>query len=287
MRTFAKKSMRKYSTIAIGAAMYCTGLCAQISMPAPSSTQTIRQDFGMGKIEVTYSRPSIKGRQLFKEGSELAPFGKLWRTGANAATRIRFTDKVNIGGTSLDSGTYALYTIPNNNQWEVILNKGFTNSGTDGYKEADDVVRVKVPATKTNGQVETFTMQFQNIKPESCDLQLMWGNTAVNVPITTNVKDRIRAQIETALKGERKPYQQAASFYYEWDKDYPKALENINRAIEASPNAFFLYLTKARIQKDLGDKQGAKTSAAKCIELATTAKNDDYVRQANELMRKI
>jgi hypothetical protein len=96
----------------------------------------------------------------------------------------------------------------------------------------------------------------------------------------------LRTQIKTALQGEKKPFSQAASFYYEWDKDYPNALVNINKAIEANPKGFFLYMTKAKIQKDMGDMAGAKVSAAKCAELAAAAKNDDYVKQANDFMKK-
>jgi tetratricopeptide (TPR) repeat protein len=269
-------------------ALYSNNIIAQVNMPAPSPTQTIRQDFGMGKIELTYSRPSIKGRKLFKENSELAPFGQLWRTGANAATKIKFTDKVMMGGKSLDTGTYVLYTIPNKNDWEIILNKGLSNWGVDGYKQSEDVVRFKVPSHSMKPAAETFTMQIENIQPESAALHISWGGTGVMVPITTNVKDRLRMQIETSLKGDKKPmpYQQAASFYYEWDKDYTKALDYSNKAIADNPKGFWLYLMKARIQKDMGDKAGAKASAQKTIEIATEAKNDDYVRMANDLIKK-
>ncbi|TDH25626.1 DUF2911 domain-containing protein [Segetibacter sp. 3557_3] len=265
-----------------------SALCttAQVNLPAPSSTQMIRQDFGMGRIEVNYSRPSIRGRQLFGASSELAPLGKIWRTGANSATRIRFTDKVSIAGTAVDSGTYVLYTIPEKDQWQVILNKGLSNWGTDGYKESDDVARFKVPVTKVKN-TETFTIQIGNVKPESCELELIWGTTAVQIPITTNIKERIRTQLTTAMAGDRKPYFQAANFYYEWDKDYPKALENINKAIEGTPDAYYMYLAKARIQKDMGDKAGARASAEKCIELAGKAKNEDYVTFAKVLVKTL
>ena len=117
---------------------------AQINMPQPSTTQTIKQAFGMGSIELTYSRPNINGRSYLKEGSDLAPLNVMWRTAANAATRLTFTDNVTIGGKRLDTGAYVLYTIPGKDNWEVILNKGLSNWGTDGYKEAEDVVRFKV-----------------------------------------------------------------------------------------------------------------------------------------------
>ncbi|MDZ4071465.1 MAG: DUF2911 domain-containing protein [Sediminibacterium sp.] len=263
---------------------------AQINMPQPSTTQKITQAFGMGSIELTYSRPNINGRSLLKENSDLAPLNKLWRTGANAATRLKFTDNVTIGGKRLDTGSYVLYTIPGKDNWEVILNKGLTNWGTDGYKEAEDVVRFKVKADKATGNTETFTMQFANIAFESCDLNIIWGGTSIRIPISTNVKDRLRAQVEKALSAEKvnpNAYYPAANFYYEWDKDMTKALNAATKATEVNQNGFWIFLLKAKIQRDMGDKVGAKASAEKCIELATTAKNDEYVKLGSELIKKL
>lgn len=263
---------------------------AQINMPAASTTQKLTQAFGMGSIEVTYSRPNINNRSLMKENSDLAPLNKLWRTGANSATRIKFTDNVTIGGKKLDTGAYVIYTIPGKDTWDVILNKGLNNWGTDGYKEAEDVVRVKVKAEKLNNVTETFAIQIGNVGYESCELHITWGNTLVRLPISTNVKDRLRAQVEKALSAEQPNvgvYWNAANFYYEWDKDMNKALTSVNKATEASPTAFYMFLLKARIQKNLGDKVSAKASAEKCIELATVAKNDEYVKLAKDLIAKL
>ena len=101
---------------------------AQVRMPAPSPTQTIKQDFALGSIEVKYSRPAAKGRKVM---GDLVPYNKLWRTGANAATLIKFTDAVEIQGKRVDTGSYVLYTIPGTDTWEVILNKGLNNWGVD------------------------------------------------------------------------------------------------------------------------------------------------------------
>lgn len=263
---------------------------AQIRMPQPSTTQKITQDFGMGKIELTYSRPNTKGRAMLKENSELVPLNQLWRTGANAATRIHFSDKVTMGGTTLDTGAYVLYTVPGVDYWEVVVNKGLNNWGTDGYKQSEDVVRFKVKAAKTNSNTETFTFQFANVEAESIDLQLSWGKVVVSIPISTNIKDRLRAQVEAALSAEKvnpNVYQAAANFYYEWEKDYAKALQNVKKATEANPKAFWLFLLTAKIQKDMGQKADAKASAEKCIDIATEAKNADYVRMAKELISKL
>jgi len=258
---------------------------AQVRMPQPSTTQTIKQEFGMGSVEITYSRPNAKGRTVF---GDLVPWNKLWRTGANAATKVKFTDVVMLGGQKIDTGTYVLYTIPNKTEWEIILNKGLTNWGIDGYKAEQDVVRFKVPALKMAQNAETFTMQIANVQNESCEIHLMWEKTAVAIPVKTNVKDRLKAQLEEALKSDRKPFFQAANFYYEWEKDLPKALTYCNSAIESAEKGgqkpFWMYLMKARIQKELGDKTAAKQSAQTCIDLAKAANNADYVKMGSELI---
>ena len=273
----------------IVAAFVTTFASAQIKMPAPSTTQKINQDFGMGAIELTYSRPNIKGRTVLKEKSELAPLGSMWRLGANAATKIKFTDKVTIGGTELEAGTYVIYAIPGKDNWDVIFNKGLNNWGTDGYKEAEDVVHVKVKALKAANFAESFTMQINNVAAETCELHMTWGSVQVAVPISTNIKDRVRAQVEKALAAETvqaNTYYNAASFYYEFDKDNNNALVNITKAVEASKDAYWMVLLKARIEKALGDKVSAKASAQKCIDMAT-GKNADYVTFANELIKSL
>jgi hypothetical protein len=270
------------------AAFITLSATAQIRMPQPSPTQRIIQDFGLGQIEINYSRPSLKGRVPFKEKGDFVPQGAMWRTGANSATKLRFTDQVMMGGKLIDSGLYVLYTIPGKDYWEIIINKGITNSGLDGYKTSEDVHRFTVKPGKTGSSVETFTIQVANVLAESCDLQLMWGNTMVSIPMSVNLRDRIRASVEKALSASPvnpSSYSAAANFYYEWDKDLNKALSNISKATEANPKAFWLFLQQARIQKDLGDKASAKASAQKCVELATEAKNDDYVRMATDLMK--
>ena len=132
------------------------GVSAQaVKTPAPSPTQTIKQDFALSSIEIVYSRPNMKGRVVF---GDLAPYGKLWRTGANGATKVTFGEDVNVGGVAVKAGSYALYTIPNKDEWEVILNKGINNWGIDGYQATDDVAKFKVKPMMSPMNIETFTM---------------------------------------------------------------------------------------------------------------------------------
>ena len=280
-------NMKKSIIIAFAMAGFCLTAQAQVNMPAPSPTETIIQDFGLGKITLVYSRPGLKGREAFGANSELAPLEKPWRTGANSATKIHFSDKVNVGGRDFDSGTYVIYTIPQEGQWLIVLSKGNAYPGSEGFSANDDLIRYKSPVVKHKEKVETFTMQFADLKNESCILLFKWANSEVGLPITTNIKDRIRTQIEAALQGSQPPYYQAANFYADYDHDYKKALQYINKATEQSPKAFFMFLQKARIQKDLGDKAGAKATALKTIELAKEAGNDDYVNFGNKLLSQL
>jgi len=257
---------------------------AQLKMPAPSPTQFVRQDFGLGTIELTYSRPVAKGRKIF---GDLVPYNKVWRTGANNATLIRFTEPVEMGGKRVDSGTYALYTIPGEENWEVILNKGTGNWGINGYKESDDVARFKVASYKVKPAIESFTMQLANVKPVTCELQISWEKTAVTIPISMNILDKMRVQLDKAMAGDKKPYFSAAQYYNEYDKNPAKALENIKLAVQQNPNAYWMWLYKARIESDMGDKAAAMESSKKSLQLATEQKNDDYVKMNVDLQKKL
>lgn len=246
-----------------------------LKMPQASSAQTITQEFGLGKVTVTYSRPNTKGRKIF---GGLEPYGQVWRTGANSATVISFTDDVTIEGNKVPAGDYALFTIPNANEWTVILNKTSKQWGAYDYKQADDFLRFKVKAAKTAAPVETFTMQFANVKPTTADLNLEWERTAVALHLTTEVDSRIMANIDAAMQGEKKPYFAAAQYYYENNKDLNKALAWMNEAEKSDPKAVYYKYWKARIQLKMGDKAGAVTTAQEGVRLSKEAKNDEYMR---------
>ncbi|MEY4051977.1 MAG: DUF2911 domain-containing protein [Chitinophagia bacterium] len=263
---------------------------AQIKMPAASPTQTLIQDFGLGKIEIVYSRPGLKGRAAFGNGTLLAPTGIVWRTGANGATKVTFSDPVTIGDKTLAAGSYGLFTIPGENEWTIIFNTNSKGWGSFEYKESEDVVRVKVKPEITSNNTETFTIGVGNITPETATISLKWAKTLVNVPIKTDIKSTIRKQVEASISAPTAngaAYQAAANFYFDMDKDYAKALANVNKAIEATPSAYWLFLLKAKAQKELGDKTGAKASAETCIKMATEGKNMDYVRSANDLIASL
>jgi tetratricopeptide (TPR) repeat protein len=251
-----------------------------IKTPAPSPGQTIKQDFGISSIELNYSRPGMKGRKIF---GDLVPYGKVWRTGANSATRIKFSDDVTIGNQTLKAGEYAIYTVPNEKEWEIIINKGSANWGTD-YKQEDDIFRIKVPSSKLDQPVETFTMQFANVKSNNADLQIIWEKTMVSVPITTDIDKKIMAQIDNAMNKDNRPYYQAAMYYMESGRDLNQAVTWFDKAIEQNPTAYWVYHQKANALAKLGKKAEAKTTAQKSMDLAKAANNDDYVKLNEKLL---
>jgi len=253
---------------------------AQVKVPAPSPTQTIKQDFGLSAIELIYSRPAMKGRKIF---GDLVPWNKVWRTGANNATRLKFTDDVMIGGKALKAGEYALYTVPGDKEWEIIINKGSANWGTN-YKQEDDLFRIKAMPMKLTETVENFTMQFANVKPTSTDLHIMWDKTAVAIPITTDIDKRIMAQIDNAMNKDSRPYFQSAMYYMENGKDMNQSLQWFDKAIEQNPKGYWIYHQKANALAKMGRKAEAKSIAQKSMDMAREEKNDDYVRLNEKLM---
>jgi hypothetical protein len=140
---------------------------------------------------------------------------------------------------------------------------------------------------KMNNKLESFTMQFANVKPESCELHIMWEKTAIAIPIIANIKERLRSQIEAALLTDKKPFWQAAQFYNDYDSNPVKALQYANKAVEENPKAFWMWLFKAKMEKETGNKKAALESSKKSLELAKEAKNEDYVKMNVDFQKSL
>ena len=277
--------MNKLATIA-GAALFAlstmTASAQQLKVPAPSPSQTVKQAFGLGEITLDYSRPLARGRVIF---GDVVPFGKIWRTGANATTKITFSDDVLVEGKAVKAGTYGVYTIPGRDMWTVMLYTDLTLSGNvASYKTDDELVRFNVKSLDNDRMVQSFTMNLDKVASNSCTLQLMWEHTLVPIKITTDVDTRVMKSIETAMKPEdTRPYFQAANYYYDNDKDLGQALIWADKAI-AQNNAFYVVHLKAKIQLKMKDYAGAIKTAEASKRLAQEAKSDDYVRMNDKLI---
>jgi len=254
-----------------------------LKLPQPSTTQTLTQDFGLGKISVVYSRPNVKGRKIF---GALEPYDKVWRTGANSATVVKFTEAVKVEGNDLAAGEYALFTIPGKTEWTIIFNKGTKEWGAYTYSEANDVLRVKVKPSVLKDKVETFTIQFASVYDTSAQLQLAWENTLVSVNLTTSFDDRVMANIAEVMKGDKKPYFQSALYYFNNGKDLKTALAWMNEAEKEMVDAPWVKLWKGRMQLKMGDKVGAAKSAKEGVEIATKIKNEEYIRLNTQLLEE-
>ena len=254
----------------------------QLRTPQPSTTQTVKQEFGLGGIELSYSRPNMKGRKIF---GDLVPFDKVWRTGANSATTLTFSDEVIIGGTKIPAGKYGLLTIPSANEWTIIITKQTDVTSPAAYKQDMDVVRVKAKPMALPWSFETFGMSFENIKDNSCELMIAWDKTLVSLTITTDVDGKVMKQIETIMTKDNRPYFAAAAYYADNGKDLNQAVAWFDKAIEQNPQAFWIYYQKAKALAKQGKKAEAMAVSAKSMELAKAAKNDDYVA-LNEKLQK-
>lgn len=266
--------------LVLGCTMFAAS-AQSLKTPAPSPTQTVKQDFGLSSIELSYSRPGMKGRKIF---GDIVPFGKVWRTGANNATTLTFGDDVTIGGTKIPAGKYGLLTIPDADSWVLIITKQLNVTSPAAYKPENDVVRVTAKTIELPFAIESFTIQFGNVQPTACELQLMWDKTVVIVPITTEIDTKVMTQIKNQVEGDPRPYFSAAMYYMDNGKDLNKALEWFNKALEQSPGAFFILYQKASCLAKLGRKQEAIQTANASIEAATKAKNDDYVALNKKLL---
>lgn len=251
---------------------------AQIKTPAASPSCKVTQDVGLIKIDVAYSRPSAKGRKVF---GELVPFGELWRTGANATTQVTFSDDASVGGTKLAKGTYVLFTTPGEKEWEVIFYKNLSISSNPGkdFKEEDVAARVKVPAQTLRDLVETFTINFNNLRNNGADLEITWEYTKVVVPITVDTDSKVMADIKATMEGpSANAYWAAGSYYYSEKKDMNQALAWVEKAMEKGGEKFWMMRQKALILAELGRYKDAIAAAEKSTELAKADGNADYQR---------
>jgi len=273
--------MKKHFIYVFAMLMACMSLntyAQEPRIPEASSTQTIIQDFGLGKITVTYSRPNVKGRKIF---GGINPYGQVWRTGANAATTITFSENVKVEGNSVPAGTYALFSIPDRNQWTIILNKTAKQWGAYEYKQADDLLRFKVKPVDVKEKRETFTMQFANSTTKTSDLYIVWDHTAVPIHLETDDDAQITANIDKLMSVpdvKKRPYFNAIQYYYENNKDMQKAMGWALEAEKLEPKGPWYKLWKARIQLKMGNRNAAIATAQEGINLAKASNDEEYVR---------
>ncbi|HEU4497326.1 MAG TPA: DUF2911 domain-containing protein [Flavobacterium sp.] len=252
---------------------------AQVKTPQASPKSEITQVVGLTNVHLDYSRPSTKGRIIF---GDLVPFGKTWRTGANANTVITFSEDVKIGGKDLAKGSYALYTVPRVDSWDIIFYKDTNNWGLpEQWNESKIALKTSAKPENLNRSVETFSIEINNITNDSGNLEISWEKTVVSVKFDVPTQKTATASIEATLSGpSADDYFAAAQYYYQSNKDLNKALTWVNAAIEKSKTEapFWILRQKSLIQAKLGDKKGAVETAKLSLAGAEKAKNADYAK---------
>ncbi|MDD3721603.1 MAG: DUF2911 domain-containing protein [Lutibacter sp.] len=254
---------------------------AQIRTPQPSPAAKTEQVVGLTDVTLEYSRPAMRGRTIF---GDLVPYGEVWRTGANANTKITFSDNVTIDGKELKKGTYAIYTIPNETSWEVIFYSDATNSGTPAkWDESKVALKTTASVQQLPMKIESFTMTFDDVNSESAVLGMLWENTYVGVKFEVPTDKTTMKSIEIAMAGPTKnDYFQAATYYHTAKKDLKQALIWIKKAVEGDDPAYWVLRRMSLIQADMGDKAGAIVTAKKSLAAAEKAENADYIKMNKE-----
>ena len=258
----------------------------KLTIPPLSPATHIHQSFSTSYIDLTYSRPSLRGRVAF---GNLVPNGTVWRTGANTITKVHFGEEVKINGQVVPAGAYALLAIPDAKEWTFILNRDTAQWGTYEYKQALDVLRVKAKPMKLAAPVETMSLTVENLRPASADLVISWDRTQVSLPLTADPDRLVMGQIAQAMKGEKKPYVTAWQYYYDAGKDLTPAVGWTEEFIKANPeSAYYGYYWKAKLLQKQGKNKEAIEAANKSLELVKLDKNEvsksEYVRLNQEVL---
>lgn len=255
---------------------------SQVLTPRPSPMCKVEQMVGLTTVSLEFSRPSVKGRELFVD---IEAFGQIWRTGANASSKITFSDDVMVEGNKVPAGTYALYSIPGKEEWTIMLYKDLALGGSvSKYDESQELVRFTVENEMADDEVETFFIMVDNITLNSAEVSLQWGNYRVPFTVETMTDDQVMASIDATMAGPSAgDYYAAASYYYESGKDMNKALEWVRMANSENARYWTLRM-EAKILHSLGQTAEAKIVMAKSSEMAKEACSDGYAKQNDVMM---
>ena len=251
----------------------------KITTPQPSPKATVEQRVGLTDISVEYSRPGVKGRAVF---GDLVPFGKTWRTGANSNTKVTFSSEVSIDGQTLNAGSYGLYTVPNENSWEIIFYSESDNSGVPrDWDDTKIVAKTSVEVYSIPMNVETFTITFDDVSSTSAVIGLLWKKTYVGIKFEVPTDKLVSETIDAVMAAspEAGDYYNAAIYYRQQELDIKKANEWMEKAMSLTENpAFWQLRQQSLIYAKMGDTEKAIAVAEKSLELSKKAGNEAYIK---------
>lgn len=277
------------------AAFMAFSINAQIEVPAPSPAGSVYSKVGLTDVTIDYSRPKVKGRKIFGEGSDfLQPYGQLWRAGANQGSKLTISTDISFAGTAVKAGEYLIFATPGKDEWSVSLYSDISLGGNVGnYDKSKEVAIAKVKPTTLSSKVEALTFNIADLSEDntSAAIELAWDNVSVKVPIKVDFDAQVMAAIEANTKVNPGNYVAAANYYLSAGKDLNQALKWMDMYLAVGENGkqFWHVHTKAQIQAKLGDKKGAKETATKSMELAKASPNGDfgYVKRNEDLIASL
>ncbi len=278
----------KKITIFLFAVLVSVSLEAQINTPAPSPASKLMQTVGLTDVTVEYSRPSMRGRTIF---GDLVPYDKLWRTGANARTKVTFSNDVIVDGQTLKAGSYALYTKPGKSSWEIMF---YTEADGGGMPRNWDDSKVAAKTTASvypmpeNMPVETFTITIDDLTSNSANIGVLWEKVYVAIPFQVSTDAAVQKDIERVLAGpSARDYYAAAVYYSSENKDVNKAKMWMDKAMSMTEKpAFWQLRQQSLIQAKAGDKKSAIATAKKSLAAAKEAGNDDYIKMNTDSLKE-
>jgi hypothetical protein len=252
----------------------------QLDLPRPSPNATVSQMVGVTKVTITYSRPGVKGREVW---GKLVPYGEVWRTGANENTTISFSTPVKIDGKELPAGTYGLQTIPTANDWTVIFSKDANEWGAFSYKKEDDALRIQAKPQPAEFR-ERMAFDFDDVTDTSAKVVLHWEK--LKVPFTVEA-DTTRLLVSKANQAADGPAKLQAANYCIQNNT---CLEEAGRWIDASlavQQNFANLRAKALLLAKTNDAKGAAAWAEKALAAAKTAQQPPNPQQIADLQKMV
>ena len=259
----------------------------KITTPQPSPSGKVSQRVGLTDIDIEYSRPGIKGRAIF---GNLVAYGKTWRTGANANTKVTFSSDVTIDGQKLKAGSYGLYTVPNKNTWEVMFYSEADNSGVPSdWDDTKVALKTTIAVVAMPMSIETFTIVFNDVTSTSAVIGLLWEKTYIGIKLEVPTDEMVSATIDAVMAASPKAgdYYNAAIYYSQADKDINKANEWMEKAMSMIEKPGFWQLRQqSLIYAKMGNTDKAIATAKKSLEGAKAAKNDAYIKMNTKSLKE-
>ncbi len=259
---------------------------AQIQTPQPSPFSKVEQTVGLTDVTLEYSRPNMRARTVF---GDLVPYGKVWRLGANTNTKITFTTDVTVEGKELKAGTYALFAIPTENNWEIVFYSSAGNWGAPQELDASKIAaKVSAEVYPLPMNIETFTMSFDDLSSTGATLGIMWANVYVGVKFQVPTDKIVASSIDKIMNGPSAgDYYAAAVYYLQEGKDAKQAKTWIDKAMSMTPKpAFYQLRQQSLIYAKAGDKKGAIDLAKKSLAASKEAGNQDYVKMNTDSLKE-